>query len=263
MKKSLYQDASFAAYWNERAGTDGEAYKRYVLDPLMFGLVGDFKNKSVIELGCGNGYLAPKFLQEGVSSLVMIDISEHNLRYAAEKCADPRVGFLEQDATKPWKLHNEAYDVVYSNMMLNEVENIKTPIAEACRILRPGGVFVFSVTHPAWDLYMFAQEKTGSPSKKIKGLSGYFKRGYAKFLMGGDSRTNPSLIEKYQGEPFEVEHFQRPIQDYFDQLVGAGFSVKRMIEPELNEEILRNNPRFADYSDNPIGLVFYCYKPIN
>ncbi len=261
MKKSLYQDAKFAEYWNERAGSEGEAYKRYVLDPLMFGLVREFKNKSVVELGCGNGYLTPKFLEEGVGDLTLMDISEHNLRYAAEKCTDPRVNFLEQDATTLWRLSDKEFDVVYSNMMLNEVENIKTPIAESYRVLRSGGVFVFSVTHPAWDLYMFAQEKIGSPSKKVKGLGGYFRRGYAKFLMGGDSRTNPSLIDKYQEEPFEVEHYQRPIQDYFDQLTNAGFIVKRIIEPELNEDILRNNPRFADYSDNPIGLVFYCEKP--
>jgi ubiquinone/menaquinone biosynthesis C-methylase UbiE len=260
MQKSLYQDQTFANYWNERAGDKGEAYKCYVLDPLMFRLVGDLKDKVVLELGCGNGYLAPKLLEQSPKRIVMTDISDHNLEYARAKCNDPRVSFLQQDATEPWSIESMGIDVVYSNMMLNEVENIKTPVDEAFRVLRNGGIFVFSVTHPAWDLFVYAQEKAGLPSKKIKNLGGYFRRGFAKFLMGGDSKTNPELKEKYEQE-FEVEHYQRPISDYFEQLVHARFVVNRLLEPELTEELLQNNPRFAAYADNPVGLVFYCTKP--
>lgn len=260
MQKSLYQDQAFASYWNERAGDDGEAYKKYVLDPLMFKLVGDFKDKVVLELGCGNGYLAPKLLEQAPEQIIMMDISEYNLRYAEAKCSDPRVSFLQQDATEPWEAETAGVDIIYSNMMLNEVEDIVTPIQEAFRVLRSGGTFVFSVTHPAWDLFVYAQEKAGLPSKKIKDLGGYFRRGFAKFLMGSDSKTNPSLKEKY-GQEFEVEHYQRPIADYFNRLIGAGFVVNRLLEPELTEELLENNPRFAAYADNPVGLVFYCAKP--
>lgn len=260
MQKSLYQDEKFANYWNERAGDNGEAYKKYVLDPLMFKLVGNFRHKVILELGCGNGYLAQKLLEQSPKQIIMTDISEHNLRHAALKCSDQRVSFLQQDATEPWKLDPSSFDVIYSNMMLNEVEDIKTPIEEAFRALHSGGVFVFSVTHPAWDLFIYAQEKAGLPSKKIKHLGGYFRRGFAKFLMGGDSKTNPELKEKY-GQEFEVEHYQRPIADYFNQLIDAGFVVSRLLEPELTEELLENSPRFAAYADNPVGLIFYCTKP--
>jgi ubiquinone/menaquinone biosynthesis C-methylase UbiE len=259
MQKSLYQDKTFADYWNDRAGDDGEVYKRYVLDPLMFKLIGSLKGKVVIDLGCGNGYLAPKFIDQSPKRVVMMDISEHNLRHAAAKCDDPSVSFLQQDATIPWKVDSFSVDVIYSNMMLNEVEDIKTPIDEAFRTLKPGGMFIFSVTHPAWDLFIYAKEKAGEPSKKMKGLGGYFRRGYAKFVMGGDSRSNPALKEKY-GQGFEVEHYQRPISDYFNQLVDAGFVVKRFLEPELTEELLQNNPGYSEYTDNPIGLVFYGIK---
>jgi ubiquinone/menaquinone biosynthesis C-methylase UbiE len=260
MQKSLYQDKIFANYWNERAGDNGEAYKRYVLDPLMFKLVGDFKDKVVLELGCGNGYLAPKLLKQSPKRIIMMDISEHNLEHAKARCNDPKISFLLHDATEPWKVGSSNIDIVYSNMMLNEVENIKTPIEEGFRVLRGGGVFVFSVTHPAWDLFVYAQEKAGLPSKKIKDLGGYFWRGFSKFIMSGDSRNKPELREKYNQE-FEVEHYHRPIADYFEQLVQAGFVVNRLLEPELTEELLQNNPRFADYKDNPIGLIFYCTKP--
>jgi ubiquinone/menaquinone biosynthesis C-methylase UbiE len=259
MQKSLYQDVTFANYWNDRAGDEGEAYKRYVLDPLMFKLVDGFKDKVVLELGCGNGYLASKLLSQSPSRIIMMDISERNLEHARAKCADPKVSFLQQDATEPWKVDSGSVDIIYSNMMLNEVEDIKTPIEEAVRVLRNNGVFIFSVTHPAWDLFVYAQEKAGLPSKKIKNLGGYFSRGFSKFIMSGDSRNKPELKEKYK-QDFEVEHYHRPVADYFEQLVDAGFVVNRLLEPELTEELLRNNPRFAEYEDNPIGLIFSCTK---
>jgi ubiquinone/menaquinone biosynthesis C-methylase UbiE len=260
MQKSLYQDKSFADYWNERAGDNGEAYKRYVLDPLMFKLIGDQTGTAILELGCGNGYLAPMFLALSPKRVVMMDISEHNLSHAANRTSDQRVEFLRQDATTNWSVKDASIDLVYSNMMLNEVADIKTPINEAYRVLSKSGTFVFSVTHPAWDLYIYAQAKAGITSKKMKGLGGYFRRGPARFIMGGDSKSKPELKQKYRQE-FAVEHYQRPISDYFNQLVDAGFSVKRLLEPEMTPELLKNHPRFSEYTDNPIGLVFFCEKP--
>ena len=67
---SIYQDKAFSDYWNERAGETGEVYIRFVLDPLLFHEIGDFTNKIVLELGCGNGYLAKRFLAEGVEHLI-------------------------------------------------------------------------------------------------------------------------------------------------------------------------------------------------
>lgn len=257
--KSIYQNKQFAEYWNKRAGDYGEVYKRYVLDPIMFKLVNSFANKTVLELGCGNGYLAQKFIEKKVNKLILTDISKHNLAFAKQKFQNNKIEYLEQDATKKWKVSSSSIDIVYSNMMLNEVENIKTPISESFRVLKENGIFVFSVTHPSWDLFIFAQEKAGKKSKKIKNLGNYFRRGFAKYIMGSDSKTNPDLAKEFNKE-FEVEHYQRPLSDYFDTLIKVGFKVNKIIEPELTKELLKNNPRFKEYEDHPIGLIFCCSK---
>lgn len=129
--KSLYQDKNFASYWNERAGKTGEIYKRLVLDRLMFDVLGSLQGKAILELGCGNGYLGKKFIGFDPRSVTLMDISTYNLQFAKEKFFDHRMIFLKQDATRRWKVDSKSIDVVYSNMMLNEVENIKTPIQEA------------------------------------------------------------------------------------------------------------------------------------
>jgi ubiquinone/menaquinone biosynthesis C-methylase UbiE len=252
---SIYQDKTFADYWNERAGDKGEPYKCFVLDPVMFKCLGEIKGKVILELGCGNGYLASKFLKKNPAKLILMDISEYNLSYAKKKCQDERISFLCQDATKPWKVSSSSVDIIYSNMMLNEVGNIETPTKEAFRVLEFDGQFIFSVTHPSWDLFVYAQERAGSPSGKIRGLGGYFRRGRALFVMGIDKK-----VKKYQNKEFLVEHYQRPLSDYFNALIEAGFRVERIIEPELNKRVIQTNPSFLNYQNHPVGLIFLAVK---
>jgi len=257
--QSKYQDPVFAEYWNKRAGNHGEGFKRYLLDPIMLQKIGNLSHKTIMDLGCGNGYLASKLLEQHPKKIILMDISEHNISYAKEKTKSDSVDFIVADATKPWNIPSDSVDVVYSNMLFNEIENLKTPMEEAYRVLKNKGVFIFSVTHPAWDLFIYAQEKAGVPSKKIKGLHGYFQRGYAKYIMGSDSKTNPDLAKEYQ-EEFEVKHYHRPISDYFQELIHAGFTVQSMIEPELSKALTDDNPRFLDMKDIPISLIFIGVK---
>lgn len=257
--KSIYQNKTFANYWNKRAGEEGEVYKKYILDPIMFDLVGSFQNKVVLEVGCGNGYLAKKFLEKQPVKVILMDISEHNIEFAKQKAKSENLEFIVADATLPWSLESESIDIIYSNMMLNEVEDIQIPISEAYRVLKREGIFVFSVTHPAWDLFIYAQEKVGVRSKKIKRLGNYFRRGNSEYIMGGDSKTNPDLAKEYNQE-FVVEHYQRPISDYFNPLTSVGFQVGKISEPEPTEELLKHNPRFKDYEDHPVGLIFFAIK---
>ena len=256
---NIYQNPKFASYWNERAGEEGEVYKRDILDPIMFGLLGDLGNKTILELGCGNGYLGKRFLKQRPHRVILTDISERNIKFAKRKTNRENIDCIIMDATKKWPIDTESLDIVYSNMMLKEIENIKTPISEAYRTLKNAGQFVFSVTHPSWDLYIYAQEKAGRKSKKIKGLGGYFTRNYSKYIMGSNSKTNPDLYKTY-GKEFEVEHFHRPLEDYFNSLVEFGFQVKKLFEPEMSSEFLKENPRFSEYKDHPVSLIFYSIK---
>lgn len=80
--KSKYQDPVFASYWNERAGTEGEVYKRYILDPIMLKYAGNLEGKTVLDLGCGNGYLAAKLLTFNPGKIILFDISKYNIAYA-------------------------------------------------------------------------------------------------------------------------------------------------------------------------------------
>lgn len=156
----------------------------------MFKLMGRLKNKVVLDLGCGNGYLGPRFLKAGVKKVILMDISPHNIRFAKEATQSKKAVFIQQDATKKWKVPSNSLDIVFTDMMLNEVENVKTPLKEAFRCLKSGGQIIAAVTHPAWDLYEFALEKAKKPTGILKGAGPYFFRGQSKFVMGTQTKTS-------------------------------------------------------------------------
>ena len=256
--KSAYQNLNFATFWNEISGSHGQAYKKYVLDPCLFKMLGNISGKSVLDLGCGNGYLGSRFIKLGCKKVILMDISSYNLENARQLNNSHKIEYLCQDATRSWKIDNAKLDIVFSDMFLNEIKNIKKPIFEAYRVLKRGGQFLVTVTHPAWDLFEFSYDQLGKSRKIIKGAGPYFFRGPTKFMMGTES-LKPANNEKYP-ESFEIEHYQRPIEDYFNTLTDAGFVIKKIMEPELTSKILKHYPGYKDLSSHPISLIFNAIK---
>jgi 2-polyprenyl-3-methyl-5-hydroxy-6-metoxy-1,4-benzoquinol methylase len=45
-------------WWNDWIGCDGDENRRTSSDPLLFSLAGDMTNLTILDAGCGNGYLS-------------------------------------------------------------------------------------------------------------------------------------------------------------------------------------------------------------
>jgi len=256
---SAFEDPGFSSFWDQISGKYGQPYKRYVLDPIMFKQMGSLRGKIVLDLGCGNGYLGPKFLKAGAKHVLLMDISELNLRYAKllNRSHSGHVTFIRQDATNRWKV-KPPVNIVFSDMMLNELKNIKMPVREAYRVLSKGGVFVAAVTHPSWDLYEYVQDTAGRPRNIMKGARSYFFRGHTRFIMGAHSLMPPPGQE--YPECFEIEHYQRPLEDYFGAFSDAGFRVDRLLEPAMPQSFLRRYPGYEEMKAHPVSLVFVARK---
>ena len=90
---------------------------------------------TLLDMGCGGGLLAPH-LPPGYRH-VGADLSESALAVAAERGVEP----VHTDvAALPFA--EDSFDVVVAGEVLEHVEDLDAVIAEACRVLRPGGTFV-------------------------------------------------------------------------------------------------------------------------
>jgi len=97
--------------------------------------------RDVLDLGCGAGYLA-NLLAAGGHRVTGIDLAGPALAIAAEHDATGTVQYRLGDATA-LDLPDASFDVVCATDILEHVEAPARVVAEAARVLRPGGKFFF------------------------------------------------------------------------------------------------------------------------
>jgi SAM-dependent methyltransferase len=107
-----------------------------------FHLLGDVANKVVLDYGCGSGEEAVPLCQRG-ARVIGIDISPDLIAIARQRLqkygvqADLRVGSAYET-----QLADESVDVVFCMSLIHhlEIDRVKN---EICRVLKPGGRFIF------------------------------------------------------------------------------------------------------------------------
>ncbi len=98
--------------------------------------------KDCLEVGCGRGNISSYFADNG-SDCTLLDTSASVLEIAKEIYAsnDHKAAFIEANALD-MPFGDNSFDVVVSIGLLEHFEDIKTPILEQIRVLRPGGTFL-------------------------------------------------------------------------------------------------------------------------
>ena len=179
-------------------------------------LLGDVREKDVLEVGCGGGQNAIVLAKWGARS-VGIDISKEQVRYArnlARKC-QAEVHFLVNNMNE-LSIRSESFDIVLSSCAVGYSENPGHVFDEVFRALRMNGLFVFCVVHPL--------ANRGRPVKyggrRMWGIGSYF------------DRRRRVWTWKIEGKAAKFYGYNRTFQDYFNALVSPGFIVERILEPE-------------------------------
>ena len=105
----------------------------------------------VLELGCGQGRDTLVFAQHNCA-VTALDYSEVGVEQLMKKATELNVSNkitpITHDVRKEWPFENETYDICYSHMLLNMAfteNDLLFIMKEAYRILKPGGVHIFTV----------------------------------------------------------------------------------------------------------------------
>lgn len=114
-----------------------------VADPLLDAVRAGRRTK-LLDVATGPGYVAAKAAERGAET-VGLDFSESMLEYA--RAHVPGVEFVRGDATA-LPFENESFDAVTAAFVLLHLATPERAVAEAARVLRPGGRAAFTV----WDV---------------------------------------------------------------------------------------------------------------
>jgi 2-polyprenyl-3-methyl-5-hydroxy-6-metoxy-1,4-benzoquinol methylase len=106
-------------------------------------LRGKTAGKTIIELGCGTGGVAPHHVHDA-QQIIATDLSDTALQIARDFFAGtPHIQFRQMDS-ESLQFTERSFDVVIAKEVLEHLQNPASCIAEAHRVLRHGGYFALS-----------------------------------------------------------------------------------------------------------------------
>lgn len=177
-------------------------------------LLGKVTGLRVLEVGCGAA-AASRWLATQGAHVVALDLSAGMLRHAtaAADRTGVQIPLLLADAMA-LPAADESFDVAFTAFgAVPFVDDSAAVMREVFRVLRPGGRWVFSATHPMRWIFLDDPGPQG-----LLATHSYFDR-------------RPYVEYDTDGEPSYVEH-HRTLGDRIRELVEAGFTLLDVIEPE-------------------------------
>jgi SAM-dependent methyltransferase len=167
-----------------------------------------------LDVGCGEGRVGRDLGRLG-HRVIGVDGSAAMAEAAATHPEAPGPVVIGDAALLP--LPDSVADCVVAFMSLQDVDELESAIAEAARVLVPGGRLAMAITHQANTAGHFAPgPDDGDPPFVIEGS--WFERKALSDTCGRDGLVMT----------FHSEH--RPLHDYVDALADAGFLVERLRE---------------------------------
>ncbi|MFD3323751.1 class I SAM-dependent methyltransferase [Streptomyces sp. NPDC058701] len=207
-------------YQNEHGAFLGD--DRFVWGPegldeaeaALLGPAASLKDKDVLEIGAGAAQCSRWLAARGARP-VALDLSHRQLQHALRIGGSdaPAVRLVEADAGRlPFR--DASFDLACS--AYGAVPFVADPVnvmREVHRVLRPGGRWVFSVTHP---LRWAFPDEPGPEGLSVS--ASYFDR-------------TPYVEQDEEGRAVYVEH-HRTVGDRVRDVVAGGFRLVDLVEPQ-------------------------------
>lgn len=215
----------FGAWYDAKQGDTGDVWHRTLIDPALFARIGTLPaGVRVLDLGCGNGYIARRLARRG-AKVVGVDRSHELIGSARRREEGEPLGVVyhETDAADLSMLRNATFDLAIANMSLIDIENASGAIRETGRVVAPGGRFVFSLSHPCFDVDTrsdFVVETVGGRPTVFRKVAGYREPHSDTYRWAGS-----------QDPPIRTVGYHRPLGWYVKELRSAGFVIVDLEEP--------------------------------
>ena len=257
MSEHEFSEADVARHWD--ANADGwatevrqghDVAREWLNNPAFLAFIGDLRGRRVLDAGCGEGYNT-RILARAGARMTGVDISPRMIELAVEEERRAPLGirYVCASYAELGAFAHAAFDAVVSFMALMDGPRFELAMTEAFRVLAPGGMLAFSLTHPCFitkGSYWIPNEH----GVKVRWVVGdYFNRDHwvERWRFTDAPRDAPE---------FSVPRFDRTLSEYLNAVIDAGFVIRRIEEPRPSEEYCRAHPSQRGWRDHA-GLFLH------
>lgn len=223
----------------------GDLHKEVLLTPNLLTLIGDVSGMTVLDAGCGEGYLS-RLLAEKGANVTAVDFSDRMIELAVARTAEEEaIQYKQANLENLSQFTDGQFDTIVSNMVIQDVSDLSVVLNELYRVLKTGGYFVFSILHPCFITPESRWEKDEQGKKLDFKVGDYFKEGQ---------------FEQRFGIKDPVFAFHRTLSTYLNTLIQTGFIVEKVVEPKPSRKQIEQYPEFEEDLRKPDFFVFKVKK---
>jgi 2-polyprenyl-3-methyl-5-hydroxy-6-metoxy-1,4-benzoquinol methylase len=223
-----------AEVWDSRMGDEGNDFFNVLCWPVLASFLDPQSGSRILDIACGNGLTSRRLAALG-AKVTAFDFSANLIERAKARSSDPKsqISYHVLDATDEEQLittlqPHGPFDSALSNMALFDMPEIEPLFKVLGKLLKPDGVFAFSIMHPCFN-------NSSSTHLIEEWDDGTIKTRYAvKISRYMTSYQSEGLA--LRGQPKPQLYFNRPIQHYMQLGFQNGFIVdgfeERAFPPE-------------------------------
>jgi SAM-dependent methyltransferase len=223
-------DAENWVSWARTPGFDAYWYFR----DAFFDSILPSPGRRTLEIGCGEGRVARDLVARG-HTVVAVDTAATLVRHAREV---DTVGCyaLSDGASLPFP--DGAFDIVVAYNALQVVGDMERTVAEAARVLTPGGALCACIAHPVTDLGDFTEDA-------------------ARFMIRPDYRERRRVeeLEQRDGHTMTFRGWTSSLEHYSLALEAAGLRIEVLREPRPAAD-----ERYERWQTIPLFLNFRAVR---
>ena len=220
-----------ADWYDGLVGDEGSEYQRAVVHPGVLRLLGDVKDKRVLDVACGQGVLC-RLMQQRGAIVTGIDAARPLIESARDRDAQRPPGtkpatFVCVEAQKlddVRPLEGQTFDLATCVLAIQNIHPIGPVFEAVARRLNPGGRFVLAMMHPA---FRGAKESHWgwTDDRRVQ-----FRR-VDRYLIPRKSPivANPGKLKRGEDSTYTWT-FHKPIEAYVQAAVKAGLLIDGLEE---------------------------------
>lgn len=230
--------------WDIQVGKDGDANRILNSDPVLWRLAGDVAGLSVLDAGCGTGYLSRKLNERG-AEVIGVDFSPVMIEIARAK--SPHIDFRVDSCTVLETIGDESVDLLVANYVLMDTPDLDGTLQAFNRALRAGGYAILVFSHPCFPA---GSARDVGESTEYVWTSSYFEQRKCVDPPWGHFKS-------------EFIWFHRPLSVYWKAFKAAGFVVVEFDEPCVTEDryhLAHNEKDLKKHTRYPYSVAFKLQK---
>jgi ubiquinone/menaquinone biosynthesis C-methylase UbiE len=186
-------------------------------------ILGDhLKEARVCDIACGEGYLSRFLGQFGPQEVVGIDTSVALIDVATRRSDRMNLSYRVDDAQYLRTFEDASIDIAVSQLAIMDIPDHRALFQSVRRVLKAGGVFVFSLLHPCFESPFRVPDEPQFQVDVNSNPVAYIVRHYAH---EGFWQSGGTGVRGHMGA------YHRTLSTLINDLLEAGFILERLEEP--------------------------------